>query len=184
MTEEEELEYAYSQACIGPHDIHEHMPTLRRYATGCQHVTEMGVRYVVSTWALLAARPKRMVSYDIVRSAEVDNLERIGRAVCYFEFRMEDTTKVDIEPTDLLFIDTLHTYEQLKIELDRHSLKVAKYILLHDTTIFGETDQFDKAPGLWKAVEEFIALGVWRIKERYENNNGLTVLERVTLLAD
>jgi hypothetical protein len=29
-------------------------------------------------------------------------------------------------------------------------------------------------------VEEFLAQGIFRLKERYDNNNGLTVLERVT----
>ena len=32
--------------------------------------------------------------------------------------------------------------------------------------------------GLWPAVEEFLTQGTFRLKERYENNNGLTVLER------
>jgi hypothetical protein len=34
--------------------------------------------------------------------------------------------------------------------------------------------------GLWPAVEEFlIDHPEWRLKERFTNNNGLTVLERV-----
>jgi hypothetical protein len=34
--------------------------------------------------------------------------------------------------------------------------------------------------GLWPAVEEFLALHPeWKLKERYTNNNGLTVLERI-----
>jgi hypothetical protein len=28
------------------------------------------------------------------------------------------------------------------------------------------------------AVEEFLAEGVWEVKERFRNNNGLTVLSR------
>ena len=38
-----------------------------------------------------------------------------------------DTAKVTIDPTDLLFIDSLHTGEHLRKELFRHHLKVNKY---------------------------------------------------------
>ena len=34
--------------------------------------------------------------------------------------------------------------------------------------------------GLWAAIEEFLAEGMFRLKQRYENNNGLTVLERIS----
>ena len=33
--------------------------------------------------------------------------------------------------------------------------------------------------GLWPAVQELLAQGEFKVKARYENNNGLTVLERV-----
>jgi hypothetical protein len=32
--------------------------------------------------------------------------------------------------------------------------------------------------GWWPAVDEFVRKGAFRIKERYDHNNGLTVLER------
>jgi len=46
-------------------DIREHLDTLREYASRCNSVTELGVRWVVSTWALMAGRPKRLTSFDI-----------------------------------------------------------------------------------------------------------------------
>ena len=46
-------------------DINEHLLAINELASGCEHITEFGVRNVVSTWALLAARPKRLVCYDI-----------------------------------------------------------------------------------------------------------------------
>jgi hypothetical protein len=100
---------------------------------------------------------------------------------------------------DLTFIDTWHVYGQLKRELTKFSKTTNKYIIMHDTTVdaeLGETvrngqnaeeqslqcgipvDEILK--GLWPAVEEFLKDNAeWRLKERYENNNGLTVLERV-----
>ena len=55
----------YDQKCSEKSDINENLPTLKRYAEECDHVTEMGVRTIVSTYALLMGKPKKMVSYDI-----------------------------------------------------------------------------------------------------------------------
>ncbi len=41
----------YNNLCNEKSDINEHLPTLKRYAEKCDHITEMGVRSVVSTWA-------------------------------------------------------------------------------------------------------------------------------------
>src|SRR5262249_15621011 len=89
----------------------------------------------------------------------------------------EDVLTADIEETDLLFIDTWHVYEQLRQELRRHAGKVRKYIVLHDTTTFGEHGDVAAHKGLWSAGEGFLAAGTFRLKERYHHNNGLTVLE-------
>ena len=48
-----------------PSDINEHLETIKKYASECKHITEMGVRSVVSTWAFLESKPKRLVSIDI-----------------------------------------------------------------------------------------------------------------------
>jgi hypothetical protein len=44
---------------------------------------------------------------------------------------------VEIEPTDLLLIDTLHVYEQLQAELRRHAGQVRKYVVLPGTGTHG-----------------------------------------------
>ena len=59
------LEQIYYQKCNSPSDINEHLPTLKRYADECEHITEMGVRWVVSTYAFLMSKPKKLVSIDI-----------------------------------------------------------------------------------------------------------------------
>ena len=46
-------------------DINEHIPTLIKYGHECDHITEMGVRWVRSTWAFLGSAPKKLISYDI-----------------------------------------------------------------------------------------------------------------------
>ena len=103
------------------------------------------------------------------------------------------------ENVDLTFIDTWHVYGQLKRELKKFSAVTNKYIIMHDTTvdaIRGETvrkrmnvrkqsiesgfPMREICCGLWRAIEEFLNNNKnWRLKERYTNNNGLTVLERI-----
>ena len=173
----------YNRLCEQVSDINQHLPTLMKYASECEHITEMGVRGIVSTFALLMGEPKRMISYDInvpvgigavIHWANTDGID--------FDFRLGDTTQLTIGETDLLFIDTLHNYNQLKRELELHSDKVRKYLIFHDTTSYeyiGESyDGKVDEKGIWYAIEELIEEGKWEIKERYTNNNGLTILKR------
>ncbi|MBI1917344.1 MAG: hypothetical protein HYS12_21805 [Planctomycetes bacterium] len=168
----------YQAACLEPSDINEHLPALYELAKECPHVTELGTRTGVSTVAFLWAQPKKLVCYDVVRFPEVDQLAALAGQT-EFVFRKEDVLQVDIDETNLLFIDTWHVHGQLQEELRRHAAKARKYIVLHDTTTFGAQGETEGHPGLWPAVEEFLAGGAFRLKQRLENNNGLTVLERV-----
>jgi GT2 family glycosyltransferase/Tfp pilus assembly protein PilF len=167
----------YRSACETPSDIHEHCPTLHALASDCRHVTEMGTRTGISTAALLHAQPEKLVCYDVRRFPQVELLQRLaGRT--QFVFHQADVRTVQIEETDLLFIDTWHVYEQLREELRLHAAKVRRYIALHDTTTFAERGETDGHRGLWPAVEEFLRQGRFRLKNRYAHNNGMTVLER------
>ncbi len=186
----ETLNNKFNNLCNTSSDINEHLPILKRYAEECETITEMGIRYVVSTWAFLMARPKKIVSYDILTGLDLNlfnsNLEELkneAKAIgTEFEFHLKNVLEVEIEPTDLLFIDTYHEYNQLKQELELHSNKVNKYIILHDTTTFGESGETFKEPntiGIWPAVIEFLDENKnWSIKEKLTNNNGLTILEK------
>jgi hypothetical protein len=172
------LEQLYLAACRTASDINEHLPALYALARECRHVTEFGTRTGVSTTAFLYAQPDKLVCYDRVRFPQVERLARAaGRTE--FVFREEDVLWADVEDTDLLFIDTLHTYEQLSQELRLHAHKVRKYIILHDTTTYGERGEVEGQAGLWPAVEEFLARGTFRLRQRYTHNNGLAVLEAV-----
>jgi tetratricopeptide (TPR) repeat protein len=166
----------YQRVCTTDSDIHEHLPKLYELASGCRHVTEFGTRTGVSTTALLFAQPDTLVAYDKLKYPHVERLQALaGRT--RFHFVQADVLHVEIEPTDLLFIDTWHVYEQLKEELRLHAGKARKYIVLHDTTTFGERGETAGHRGLWPAVEEFLAQGTFRLREQLTNNNGLTILE-------
>ena len=174
------FEEIYQQKCRTVSDINEHLPVLRQYAEECEHITEMGVRFVVSTYALLSGKPLRMISYDIVNIDWSGLKSQALENGTDYEFRNQDVREVVIEETDLLFIDTLHIYPQLKKELELHAPKVRKYIILHDTETFGFRGEMEGEVGLWPAVEEFLENNKqWQLKEKRTNNNGLTVLKRI-----
>jgi GT2 family glycosyltransferase/Flp pilus assembly protein TadD len=168
----------YHAACSTPSDIHVQLPKLFELASQCRHVTQLGTRAGISTTALLFAQPDELVSYDRVKHPHIDLLRAVaGRTL--FHFRKADVLEVQIDETDLLFIDTRHTFEQLREELNLHAPKVRKYLVLHGTAAFAERGEAPGSRGLWPAVEEFLALGTFRLRERLTNNQGLTVLEAV-----
>lgn len=181
-------------------DISEHLRTLARVAEGCEHVTEMGVRWVCSSWGLLLGRPKRLTSYDVnpVNPEMLAELARIaGNQGTEFRFVQANVLNLSIEPTDVLFIDTLHSYRQLKTELYLHADMAKKHIVLHDTVTFGSHDEgsvdlsvlprplaeligaLPDRHGLMAAVDEFLSVhSEWRVAEQHFHNNGLMVLTR------
>jgi len=163
-----------------PTDVWEHMETLREYSLQCPRSVEFGVYDCTTTWALLAGHPQKLVSYDLVRRPEVDEVEQAASdSTTKFTFVQGNTIDVEIEETDLLFIDSHHSYAHLKRELELHADRVVKFIVLHDTTIFAETDQTYTGRGLWPAIEEFLAAKPeWKLRQRFTNCHGLTVLER------
>lgn len=172
----------YNYHCNTDSDIFQHLPTIKKYADNCGHVTEFGVRGVVSTWALLAAFPQKVRSYDTQPPSnfgvDIKEVEKIAKeSGIDFKFKLKSTLDIKIEPTALLLIDTLHTYKQLSQELKLHHDKVGKYIILHDTVSFGERGE-DGGEGLLKAINEFIECSGWRILEKFQNNNGLMVLTK------
>lgn len=192
-----DLEMMYQWAKNTPGNINEHIPTLYEYAKECEHIVEMGTgAYPVSSWGFLRAKPKKFITIDAGDPQLISEAKKIAQANDIdFEFIKADTghPDLDIEETDLLFIDTWHTYDQLKQEFKLHAHKAKKYIVLHDTTTFGDKDEGYGAPyypdlhvqpksqrGVWPAVEEFLAENNdWRLVIRYTNNNGLTILKRV-----
>jgi hypothetical protein len=201
------LKQEYEKRCVAYSDINKHLPTLCKYAEQCVSVFETGVRGVISSYALfygLSKNPsnnKRMLLNDIT-ACDVQNFLSLTNEVCP---EIEVKTKwcnnllIDFEEEkfDLTFIDTWHVYGQLKRELEKFSAITKKYIIIHDTTVdewLGESvrqnmdvkaqaiesgypeDEITK--GLWYAIEEFLQVHTeWKLKERFFNNNGLTVLE-------
>lgn len=169
------IEEKYLQLCQTESDINEHLPTIRKYARISENVVELGVRGMVSTWAMLAGYPRWMRSIDIVHPSEhggnVSEAKRMAKEERIdWDFIKASSLEVELPRHDLLFIDTIHSYEQLSQELKIHPHNTVKYIIMHDSTL---------SP-MARAINEFLAgNNDWRVKEHFENNNSLTVLQRV-----
>ena len=177
---------SFNDACasIGqPSDISEHVETLTELSGQVNHITEFGVRGAVSTRALLRGlkgnAAAKMRSYDISGTLEAAGCVSLSNEYAIeLEFTVADTRDIEIEQTDLLFIDTKHTAEQLGAELWKHGPKATRFIVLHDTVTFGEKGE-DGTPGLLPALRWWLHKNrEWFVYAHYENNNGLTILAR------
>lgn len=190
-------------------DIGEHMHVLKRLAMECPIVTEIGLGNVVSTWALLQGlvkNPAEKRSYTgiDIRFPPIDNMLLAQKLAedkgIIFSFRLGNDLRIEMLPTDLLFIDSMHTYCHLTYELETFSPYVRKYIAMHDTSEpWGDRDDheyvgdYSEYPphynrfkrGLWAAVEDFLKTHPeWTLHERRLNCHGFTILKRVETLAD
>ena len=203
-TQISQLKTWYEHVCREPSDINEHIPVLQHLAKECSSVIEIGVRNMVSSWGLLqglsesSSKPRSYLGVDLV--SPTNGTLNMARKLAEthgisFEFWQANDMAIDIEPVDLLFIDSLHTYCHLTYELEKFSPKIRKYIALHDTSDpWGSRDDsaysgdFSEYPayidrnkrGLWPAVENFLEHHPeWSLLERRENNHGFTILKRI-----
>lgn len=198
------LQQMYQHHCAAKSDINEHIPVLKELAKECASVIEIGIRSMVSTWGvLLGLAENNMPTKDYIgidlnypptdslnlakRLAEANNIS--------FKFWQANDMEITIDPTDMLFIDSLHTYCHLTYELETFSPKINKYIAMHDTSApWGEIDDteykgdYSEYPahfnrekrGLWLAVEDFLNRHPeWALHQRRFNNHGFTVLKRI-----
>jgi hypothetical protein len=198
----------YIHLCHSAVDILEHLPTLYKYATKCESIIELGVRGCISSWAFVYGLlnnnsvNKKLLLNDIT-SCDIKSLlnatEKLNIDIKYQW--INDLDLVITENVDMTFIDTWHVYGQLKRELDKFSVITNKYIIMHDTTVDefeGETvrigwnaveqSKMSGFPieeincGLGKAIDEFLISNPnWKLIEKFTNNNGLTILERISL---
>ncbi len=176
----DKLDHEYEKACQVPSDINEHLPKLRQLAEEVDHVTEFGVRWVCSSWGLAAARPQKLICYDVAKHPQVDFFLGVCAAASVdVEFRLENTLQAEIEPTDMLLLDTLHTYDQVDAELERHADLVSKYLVFHDIVSFGLRGEDPHCQGILPAILGFMKRNPeWKVDYLTSENNGLLVLKR------
>ena len=174
-------------------DIGDHIETLYKYASECESIVEMGTRDGCSIYAFAGAKPKKLINIDVMNFGGAEGLKKLcDQEGVDYEFWHKSTLEVDIPEVDLLFIDTEHSYLQLRAELKKHGNVPKKYIILHDTKTYGYEDSSsygdgglkyeegeEHKKGLMPAFNEFLEANPhWVRHEVFENNNGLTILKR------
>lgn len=174
-----DFEQIYWEACEKDTDIHEHLPRLAELASECKVVVELGVGWAQSTRGFLR-HDIELHSYEYQPLPGVPEFFQkcidAGRRV---ELHIADTRMVEIPECDMLFVDSLHVYEQVQKELELHASKAKKYIGFHDTTTYAVNGEFG-GRGIWPAIQEFMdSHPEWQMIERRTNNNGLTILKHV-----
>ncbi len=188
-----EVEFLYKRALRLAEDIREHLPVIRTYAERCRHVTEFGAFAGATTWALMIAKPIELHCYNLAEDGKHMTLEAAGKARCKIMLHKLNVLECLIDQTDLLLIDTVGTYDQLQVELERHASRVLKYIIVHDTVTYGYKDEYPETNrllcrrGLCNAIMDFLEWNhegrSWTVKQIIGNNNGLTILERLAQIS-
>lgn len=182
----------FRELCVTPSDINEHLPTLvaiaRTIVSYPIQILELGIRHGVSARAFLYAGTG---SYTTVEYTGIDisipestTQTLLGWGMycdCNVDLRQMDIRTMsvnDIDPHDILFIDSLHTADQVRHELT-FSEKTRRFIILHDTVTFGTVGE-DGGTGIMNPITEFLSQKPqWRIFADYQHNNGLMILERI-----
>ena len=162
----------YLQLCHTQSDIQHHLPLLYSLARG--NVVELGTRTGVSTAALLAGVEDHA---GWVLSIDVDDCSELFKGHPQWEFMRGDSTDTGVAmaayakgaPFYLALIDTLHTTEQVSVELDLWWPHIAPggTICVHDTETF---------PGVRRAITEFCDARGWSVTYVLPCN-GMAVIE-------
>lgn len=128
----------YERLCETPSDIVGHLPRFVDLVRklDAQHVVELGVRDGVSTVAWLYA-----LQSTGGRLTSIDTEPGPALGVASWTFIQGDDLDpriiADLDPADIVFIDTSHFYEQTLAELSvyRHVVKPGGVICCHDTML-------------------------------------------------
>ena len=177
------LEIHYQRIIDLKTPISHHMPALRELADQCVNAVEFGVKRGGSTVALLLGCGA-LTSYDIAHTKHADAIKQY--AGDSWTYNLEDSRTAKPFPADLIFLDSLHTYGQVKAELAHWGDYARRFLAFHDTVTFGyvgadgETGNHDPdVVGIMPAIAEFMdARPEWVVRSHDTESHGLLVLER------
>lgn len=176
-----DFEQEYQTVCQTKSDINEHLPWISEIIVkgNCKHATEFGAGQGRSSRAFTRHNIE-LHSYDIQKYEHVyqffEDAKKAGRNVT---LHLQNTLEANIDPTDILIVDSYHSYDQVIQEVRLHAHKVRKYIFFHDSTLYAHRGQSGEPRGVWDAIEEFLSSNSeWELIERRTNNNGMTLIGR------
>ncbi len=174
-----------------PRDLEQHLPKLRELASKCEHVTEISKRRE-STVAFVAAGVTTINSFnqepdllhrtlhEVVARNTRDRSGKLGPGTHMIKTAFfSDSLQLQIEPTDLLYIDSIHHAERLRAELNKYAALVRRFIILRGTGAFGINSEGGVGNGLFEAIKWYVMdHPEWFICYHTQVEYGLTVLSK------
>lgn len=165
-----------------PWDMNQHADTLKAYADkpGVRRITEFSKR-PMTTALWLTTNPEKVTSYQLTNSGMIDRTLEVMGYDPEFSLQLGVTSDQvpEIEETDLLLIDSTHTYETLTRELTDFAPKVTSYIILHDTAAYGYAGQDGSNKGLLDALADYLMEHTeWTVVHDVPEQFGLVVISK------
>jgi predicted O-methyltransferase YrrM len=165
-----------------------HLDYLRELAGSVMNVVELGVNRGASTVALALGCQGGLTSYEYNPTKYTRKLKRMLGPE--WKLRIKDTRTVQPDEAPeccLLFVDSLHTHDQVAKELAIFAPKTRRYIVFHDTVTFGqygadgETGKVDQSvKGIMSAIMEFVQVNPeWQLVRHVLYGHGLLTLEKL-----
>lgn len=175
-----------------------HLLFLCELAKECKVIWELGVNWGASSSAFLQGLPRdgKLVSVDLKITPKAFELQQAAGEK--WSLIQGDSLKAELPGPlpDLIFFDSLHTYQQLYSELQRFGPKSREYLVFHDTITFavqgadGEKGTYLPQPrdrsifeaethGIRLAIDAFqIANPCWDLEFHHPWGHGLLGLRR------
>jgi hypothetical protein len=154
-------------------DFSSRMDAMQNLFKDVKTITELGTFQGCSTSAWLKLKPKKLITIDIKPHLDKDIFEIAAKEIgVHFEYIIADDMTINIDPCDLLFIDTSHTEEHTYQELKRHGNKALKYIAFHDVV----EPKHQTMPGIKRYLQENI--NKWEIFYKDLVGDGFLVLKK------
>jgi hypothetical protein len=177
----ETLDDLYKEACNKVSDCFKHCPLVCEIASKCQHITGLGLNSQPLIISMLASQPTTLIGYDDIAD-KVDYFRNLLDPISgktSVKLREGHSLNIQIEPTDLLVMDTYHSSPQLRKELEKHAGNVKRYLIFMSTYAYAVRGEDGSFPGIADVIVDFVRENpVWEIIHQVNTNNGITILER------
>jgi GT2 family glycosyltransferase len=158
-------------------DINEHIETIFNITKGCKTAVSLQIGKGDAAFSLLLGCQLH-ISVDPNPAQDTINFlnEYFGKKSIVI--RQNTCESIDVENFDVLMVDSHHTASNVEKELKAHAHKVNKFIIFHDTFLYGEIGD-DGGEGIKKPIYEFLSNNQeWKIIHEVNNNNGLIILAK------
>jgi len=169
-----------------PRDLNQHVPLIAQLAGACSSVAEFSGRRE-STVALLSCKGKihsfnsegndtlfRTIKQVVAKTSTVE----FTRTLNTYAYESIAVPVIELpEPVDLLFLDTEHHGERITAELNMNARHVARFIVIHDTYIYGQEGA--GGSGMVPAMDAWLTANPeWFVVRHIARQFGLTILGR------